>query len=216
MPQSLQPGTCNFVADFLQMENISDKIKILRNKKGLSQEELAERSSVNLRTIQRIEKGVTKPRSSTLTLILEALGVKFEDIHKNYKENVNKEFPSEEKFFYLHISILSFVFMPFGNIILPYFLWKKNKDLIADYDRAGINLLNYQILWSVFYYLSGFLLLLLLILKIKSYWYFFYPLILLWLINIILPVYFAIKSKNNNDKPNYPVLIKFLQPNSDQ
>jgi len=37
------------------MNEIGTKIKELRRKKGLSQEELAENSKVNLRTIQRIE-----------------------------------------------------------------------------------------------------------------------------------------------------------------
>jgi transcriptional regulator with XRE-family HTH domain len=57
------------------MNEIGKKIKELRKKKGLSQEELAEFSKVNLRTIQRIENDENEPRGKTLNLICEALDV---------------------------------------------------------------------------------------------------------------------------------------------
>lgn len=44
-----------------------------RKSKGLTQEELAEKSNINVRTIQRIEAGVVEPRSYTLKTILTAL-----------------------------------------------------------------------------------------------------------------------------------------------
>lgn len=145
------------------MDRIGEKIRSLRSNKGLSQEELADQSAVNLRTIQRIERGITKPRSSTLKLILNALGVRFEDISKDGTTDTIED--KKEIFFYLHLSVLSFVFMPFGNIILPYLLWKKYKDKIDDFDEVSINLIDYQILWSIFYYLSAVMLLAPLILK---------------------------------------------------
>lgn len=44
-----------------------------RKAKGLTQEELAEKSHINVRTIQRIEAGAVEPRSYTLKAILTAL-----------------------------------------------------------------------------------------------------------------------------------------------
>ena len=55
------------------MENIGQKIVQLRKSKGYTQEELAERAKVNLRTIQRIENDENKPSGNTLKLICEAL-----------------------------------------------------------------------------------------------------------------------------------------------
>lgn len=49
------------------------KLADLRKDKGLTQEQLAEKCKVNVRTIQRIESGEVMPRSSTLRLIIEAL-----------------------------------------------------------------------------------------------------------------------------------------------
>ena len=62
------------------MNEIGKKIREVRKKKGLSQEELAESSKVNLRTIQRIENNESEPRGKTLNLICEVLEINAEDI----------------------------------------------------------------------------------------------------------------------------------------
>jgi transcriptional regulator with XRE-family HTH domain len=50
------------------MENLElqKRVKELRIKKGLSQEELADNTALSLRTIQRIENKETVPRGDTL------------------------------------------------------------------------------------------------------------------------------------------------------
>jgi len=50
-------------------------VKELRERKGLSQEELSESAGVSLRTIQRMENGEGVPRGSTLRNIASSLGV---------------------------------------------------------------------------------------------------------------------------------------------
>ena len=52
-------------------------IKDLRLKKGMTQEELAEKTEVSTRTIQRIENGEVDPRAYTLQMIAKALEVEF-------------------------------------------------------------------------------------------------------------------------------------------
>ena len=52
-------------------------IKELRVKKGMTQEELAEKTEVSSRTIQRIENGEVDPRAYTLQMIAKALEVDF-------------------------------------------------------------------------------------------------------------------------------------------
>ncbi|HYQ56702.1 MAG TPA: helix-turn-helix transcriptional regulator, partial [Draconibacterium sp.] len=56
-------------------QNLAIKIKDLRNRKGLSQEQLSEESKLSLRTIQRIEKGESIPRGDTLMRLTQALGI---------------------------------------------------------------------------------------------------------------------------------------------
>lgn len=57
------------------MSELGKKIKNVRIKRGLSQDELAELAKVNLRTIQRIENNETAPREKTLKLIFDALDI---------------------------------------------------------------------------------------------------------------------------------------------
>lgn len=52
-------------------------IKELRIKKGMTQEELADKTEVTSRTIQRIENGEVDPRAYTLQMIAKALEVDY-------------------------------------------------------------------------------------------------------------------------------------------
>ncbi len=52
-------------------------IKELRIKNGMTQEELADKTEVSTRTIQRIENGEVDPRAYTLQMIAKALDVDF-------------------------------------------------------------------------------------------------------------------------------------------
>lgn len=52
-------------------------IKTLRLQKGMTQEELADKTEVSARTIQRIENGEVDPRAYTLQMIAKALEVDF-------------------------------------------------------------------------------------------------------------------------------------------
>ena len=69
------------------MTEIGKRIKEIRLKKGLSQEELAEASKLNVRTSQRIENNETKPREKTLQLIFNALEI---EIIEREKKRIDK------------------------------------------------------------------------------------------------------------------------------
>jgi len=74
------------------MNIIGKKISETRKSKGLTQEELAELSKVNLRTIQRIENNESEPRGKTLILICEVLDIDIEDLINRKKQtegNIN-------------------------------------------------------------------------------------------------------------------------------
>lgn len=62
------------------MSTIGQKIYESRKAKGLTQEELAGLSKVNLRTIQRIENNENTPRGSTLNILCEVLQIEREDV----------------------------------------------------------------------------------------------------------------------------------------
>ena len=62
------------------MNFVAKKISETRKAKGLTQEELADKSKVNLRTIQRIENNESEPRGKTLSLICDALELDRSDL----------------------------------------------------------------------------------------------------------------------------------------
>jgi transcriptional regulator with XRE-family HTH domain len=69
------------------MAEVGKKIKEIRIKKGLSQEDLAESATINIRTIQRIENNKTIPREKTLKLIFNVLDIEF---FEQEKKTINK------------------------------------------------------------------------------------------------------------------------------
>jgi transcriptional regulator with XRE-family HTH domain len=62
----------------MQQPELGSRLIALRKEKNLTQEELVEKSHVSVRTIQRIESGEVMPRLSTVKILWEALGEKFE------------------------------------------------------------------------------------------------------------------------------------------
>lgn len=65
------------------MNSIAKKISEARKIKGITQEELAEQSQINLRTIQRIENSESEPRGKTFHLICDVLGINVAELLSN-------------------------------------------------------------------------------------------------------------------------------------
>ncbi|WP_298950281.1 helix-turn-helix domain-containing protein [uncultured Nonlabens sp.] len=131
-----------------QMNTVGTKIKEIRLKKGMSQEELATDSQVSLRTIQRIENNENEPRGKTLQLICEILDINIEEL-LDYGKHEDQQF-----MMFFHLSVLAGVFIPIGNIILPLILWLTKKDKTQGLQEIGARLLNFQILFTAFYFLA--------------------------------------------------------------
>ncbi len=56
------------------------KIKLLRNKLGISQEKLAELSELSKNSIGAIERGTSSPAIDTLERIAKALGIELKEL----------------------------------------------------------------------------------------------------------------------------------------
>jgi len=64
-------------------ETIGDKIKQLRNKQGLTQDELARKSDLPYTTLTKIESNViTKPTIQTVMKIANGLGITIDSLTK--------------------------------------------------------------------------------------------------------------------------------------
>jgi len=122
---------------------MKNKVKFHREKQNLTQKELAEKSGLSLRTIQRIENGNTL-KGFTLNSISEALEVDAEDL-------LNKKIDLQ-KIRIINISVLSFFIIPFGNIIVPAILTFKSKN--EKTKSFGKEIVSIQIIWTVITCLS--------------------------------------------------------------
>ncbi|PXX23726.1 helix-turn-helix domain-containing protein [Arenibacter sp. ARW7G5Y1] len=71
------------------MNKIAKKISEMRKSKRLTQEELAEQSNINIRTIQRIESGESEPRGKTLNLICDVLQIDISELIPNEDSMTN-------------------------------------------------------------------------------------------------------------------------------
>ena len=128
------------------MDTIGQKIVEIRKRKGLSQEALSDLARINLRTLQRIEKGETEPLGNTLKSLCNVLEINIEDILDYGKIEDNKFL----QFFYL--SVLSFIVIPLGNLIVPMVLWITKRDKIIDLNKQGITLFKFQLVWTMLFY----------------------------------------------------------------
>lgn len=59
---------------------IGQSIRYLRQKEGISQEELAFRANLNLNSISTLERGLNNVKIKTLYSIAKALNIKIEEI----------------------------------------------------------------------------------------------------------------------------------------
>jgi transcriptional regulator with XRE-family HTH domain len=132
---------------------IAEKIKQIRTQKGFSQEELADKTNLSLRTIQRVENGKSDPRGNTIIRIADALNVTI-DTFIDYQKEEDKTYLAS-----LHLSALSFLLFPLLGIILPLLLWISKKNQIKSLTSHAKKLLSFQITWTilVFMGLIGFL-----------------------------------------------------------
>lgn len=78
---------------------VNNKIKQLRLSKNLSQEQLAEKAKVSVRTIQRMEAG-GDASIETLNLVAGALGVPVKELFDDLTDQENKIKNAEEKLQY--------------------------------------------------------------------------------------------------------------------
>ncbi|PTB95649.1 XRE family transcriptional regulator [Marivirga lumbricoides] len=124
------------------------KVREYRENKGLTQSELADASGLSLRTIQRVEAGETVPKGHTLTVLSKLMGVEPSELIgiNNRNDQLSDELTDQLKL--INISALTFILIPFGNIVFPFILWRKYKTnpLV---NKNGRFILNFQIIWTL-------------------------------------------------------------------
>lgn len=120
---------------------LGKRVKELRLSNGYSQEFLAEESRLNLRTIQRIEGGITVPRGDTLSRLAFALKISPDELLDRSKQE------DRGQLLLLNLSGLSIILNPFLGLIITLSIWVSKRDKVINADENGKQLLNFQISW---------------------------------------------------------------------
>lgn len=139
---------------------ISKRIILARKKRGLTQEELADLTNLTVRTIQRIESGESQPRAFTLKALAKSLGVDFEDlVDESRDENISKEQsasesnfnPDDEKHFLkiLCLSCFSYLVIPLVHFLIPIYIFKKSDNSNPKTIAFVRKIIRSQVYWVV-------------------------------------------------------------------
>lgn len=147
------------------------RVQVIRKEKGLSQEALAEEAGLSLRTIQRVEQGVTTPQGHTLQALAAALSVPLEALREEpapasptpaATSAPSAALRSDASLLQLlNLSALGFLVFPFLNLLGPWLLWRARRHDTAHAAELGRRVLGFQMLWQVgcfFAYLLALLL----------------------------------------------------------
>ncbi|WP_282086241.1 helix-turn-helix domain-containing protein [Aquimarina algiphila] len=116
------------------------KLLEYREKLNLTQEELAEKSRISVRTIQRIEAGA-RLKGHTLNAISEALNISKEELVKEKSE----ETLDLKLVKLINLSSLPFVAIPFANILVPAAIIYFKKE----YNSLTKQIISVQIMWTI-------------------------------------------------------------------
>ena len=127
---------------------IGEKISQLRKEKAWSQEDLAERSGISVRTIQRIENNGSKPRPFTLQTLAKALEVEVSRLLKQEEKAEQEPAIDFSILRQINLAVFVHVILPLGNIFLPLIIWRKNRQS-ALVKEVGSKIITVQILWTL-------------------------------------------------------------------
>jgi len=123
-------------------------IKKLRQEIGYTQEELAEKSGLSLRTIQRMEAGNKAPKGHSLKMLSRVFGLEPTELREKFAPAVQNENTEILNVKFINLAVLAFFVFPFGNIFLPVYLWHKHRQSALVNDM-GRKIINFQIFWTV-------------------------------------------------------------------
>jgi len=117
------------------------KLKEIREQLNLTQEELSKKSSISIRTIQRIEAG-TKPKGQTLKILSKSLGLNENELLGKPELQNEFNFPLIKL---INLSSLFFTVIPPINIFLPLIIMFVKKQ----FNPLTKQIVSIQIVWSI-------------------------------------------------------------------
>lgn len=191
----------------MDKNQLANRIKELRNQRGMSQELLSEESGLSLRTIQRVENGESNPTGDSLKRLSHALNV-------NPDELIDWSIKEDKRYLtVLNLSALTFLLFPLLGILVPFILWTSKKGKIKNINKLGKDLINFEITWTMLLFFSPILLFVLLkigIIENLTLSIFFIIIGVMYFINLIFVLLNTLRTSNEKEVIYLPQ-IKFLK-----
>ena len=184
----------------MDKNTLSEKLVYQRKLNGLSQEELAEKTRVTVRTIQRLEKGEVTPHLRTVKMLAAALDIEVDDLLQ--LENPGNETLQTKWLFLFHTAPFVGFVIPFLNILLPLFLWIHKRDDNPIYDQHGRAVINFQITMALIYILA-----LVALVTVQGFGFLFFIAVIPYAVLTMLGNVIAVLKSG---KCYYPLSIPFL------
>ncbi len=186
----------------MNKNSLSENLVYQRKLKGYTQEQLSDKTTVTVRTIQRIEKGDVQPHLQTVKLLAVGLDIEVNDLL--VLDNPNEEVIQRKWMLLIHGTPFFGLIIPFANVLFPLFIWISKANDNKVYDQHGRAVVNFHCTIN-----------LLLIISLLLFFPFpginFFGTGAVFLFGLI----FSIKnlmSALNSGKYKYPLSIPFLKP----
>lgn len=187
----------------MKEHSLSARLVYHRKLRGLSQEQLAEKTKVTVRTIQRLEKGEVTPHLRTVKMLAAALNIEVDELLQ--LDNPKDEAIQKKWLLLLHASPFIGFVIPFLNILLPLFIWIHKRDDNPLYDKSGRSVINFQVTMTLIYAIA-----LIALVTVEGYGFFFFVSIIPYAVLVMLANVIAVVKSN---KHYYPLSIPFLSKN---
>ena len=186
----------------MHKNSLSENLIYQRKLKGYTQGQLSDRTSVTVRTIQRIEKGDVQPHLQTVKLLAVGLDVEVNDLL--VLDNPNEEVIQRKWMLLIHGTPFLGLIIPFANVLFPLFIWISKANDNKVYDQHGRAVVNFHSTINLMMVIS-----LLLFFPLPGYNFFITGAIFLY--GIIVSI-MNISSALNKQTCNYTLSIPFLKP----
>lgn len=186
----------------MNKNSLSENLVYQRKLKGLTQEQLSDKTTVTVRTIQRIEKGDVQPHLQTVKLLAVGLNVEVDELL--VLDNPNEELIQRKWMLLLHGTPFFGLIIPFASVLFPLFLWIHKAEDHKVYDQHGRAVVNFHA--SILLYFIGSLLL---FFAFPGYNFFVTGAVVLFSIATTL---YNISKALQTGNCRYPLSIPFLKP----
>lgn len=165
-------------------------VQQLREEKNLTQSELAEKSGLSLRTIQRIEAG-NIPKGFTLKTLANIFETEPEKLIPS------KEIVKLDRAKLINLSSLIGLLVPFGGVLFPLILTYKTKD--SKNKELGKSIVSVQIILAVTLAVSQIASPFIQKLLSLHFPLFLVPLLLIFCLKLLIVIFNGISLNNKND-----------------